>query len=347
MNDWNWQSGAAAIHDAAFFTNEPSHLADDLDQCPLTSLTRDERKLREYPVDTAFREAWADLSTTFGADATKALQRLAIIILKPDAIVARRAAAAMEFIETRGFTPLAVEPLRFTAESTREEWRFQWNQLTLDRIHLSTKVMTAGTSLLVVLRDDAAQGVPATVRLQKLKGPSLPSLHARHHLRWVLRANNRVFKFVHAADEPADIVRTLGVVLRSPARCALLGRIAGARSEEARGELSRWLNRLHAEVASHDLDFDAAWGRVSQELEAACGRDSSAAPFVAELRRAVDACRSGRRLRWRIVEKQLQRIGAHIELWDAIVVGAQLIHQSYEGDEALIGHGGIDGWYAQ
>jgi Nucleoside diphosphate kinase len=331
---------------AALLVDEPfpRHLVDDREQCDWTALTKVRQKQREYPLETPFREAWSDFVDAFGEGAIGVLHRLATVVIKPDAIVARRAVPALEFLEGNGFVPIALDPVHYTPESAREEWRYQWNQLTLDRVRLSTMVLTAGASLLVVMRDDHGGGVPASVRLQTLKGPSLPSLHAKHHLRWVLRANNRVFKFVHAADEPADIVRQLGVVVRATRRADLLGRVARGGTGDVRHELSSALAKLHAEVPAHDLEFEGAWRRVSEELDSVRRRKPESSAFVADVRRAIDRCRDGQRLRWRVVENQLDRTGAHIDVWDAIVVGAQFIHQSYEGDEALIGHSGIEAW---
>lgn len=299
-------------------------------------------KVDEYSHEVYFRQAWRDVARVFTSRAAAVLQSLAIVVFKPDAVVARRIEPSLAFFARNGFVPVAHCVFRYNEWSVRETWRYQSNQFTLDRIGLSTMVCTAGESLLVVFRDDArAESLPASLRLQVMKGPSMPLMHEEWHLRRILRSTNRVFKFVHTPDEPADIVRELGVALTPEERHALLDAIALGLAGTDGDALRDRVARLHAAHAAHDLDPGASWQRLGAALEASRGECPA---LVDRIDDAIRSCLRGRRISFAAFHEALQRTGAHVEIWDEITVGAQFAHQSYEGVQARIRDHGTEGW---
>ena len=101
--------------------------------------------------------------------------------------------------------------LRFDRHAIRGLWRYQWNMATPQRQALQEQIMTSFDSLLVIVRRSSPIRVPTTVYLTDLKGPSLPADRKPEHLRTVLNSTNPVLNFVHTADEPADVIRELGI----------------------------------------------------------------------------------------------------------------------------------------
>ena len=69
--------------------------------------------------------------------------------------------------------------------------------------------------------------MPATVRLSNLKGGPDAATRGAGSLRSALRSANRLFTFVHTADEPADIVRELAVFFDRDERRRLLAEATG------------------------------------------------------------------------------------------------------------------------
>ncbi|MFT3770484.1 MAG: hypothetical protein QM820_34075 [Minicystis sp.] len=321
----------------------PRRLAEEMAGCDSTALTAVELKRAQYPLDTAFREAWSDIQQRFGAGAPDALHRIAVIVFKPDAIVGRRVGASLDFMASSGFLPIGHATFAYTPASARDEWRYQWNQLTLDRIRLSTLVTIAGESLVVVFRDTSpAAGIPAAVRLQELKGPTLLEQREAHHLRQILRSRSRVLKFVHAPDEPADIVRTLGIAMSAPARRRLLAHVRCALAEGRCDDPWPTIRRLEAENPSHDLDFSVSLERVLASLRDI--RQGSRERTASALIEALEQCRAGRRLRWREFERNVDRCGLPVDPWDLYVVGAETIQDGYDDEAPIVAKGGRDAW---
>jgi hypothetical protein len=278
-----------------------------------------------FEKDLYFRECWADVAASCGARAAWIVGALAVLTFKPDAIVGRRLRSTLGFVRERGFFPAAMARIRFSRHSIRELWRYNWHFATIDRMALSTMLYTACDTLLLVLWDTRFTGVvPATVRLSSLKGSAAPEKRNHGHLREALRTPNRLLNFVHVADEPADVVRELGILLDRPARRKLLLGLEPPSDRSASVESA--MDRLAARVPAHDLDLAASLRRL--ELSGAAG-----APEIARVRKAVD---EDRRLGWDELCALIDPADAKLDRWDFIVVGSSILRDERDGYEDLL-----------
>jgi hypothetical protein len=127
-----------------------------------------------------------------------------------------------------------------------------------------------------------------------------------------MRSTNRLFTFVHTADEPADVVRELADFFDRDERRRLL---AAATGVEPTGDLrlAERVRALEAVHPEHDLDPVRALARLS-------ARPAGAAP----LRAAVAA---GSRLDW----EQIVALAGPVDLgdpavlWDLLSVAGELL----------------------
>lgn len=243
------------------------HRITDADALPTVrawhGLTRSPRKRELFAEDLYFREAWADASDVLGEGTGALLSRVALFNFKPDGLVGRRAERTLDFFAQHGFTVVGMAPLRLNRHSMREVWRHDWNVYTTDRLALCSLMHGATETLVLILRDDRFDGVvPASVRLSDLKGSADPEARGPEALRSVLEPPNRVINFNHVADEPADIVRELGIFLDRAERRglfeALRRDLSTDLSERARSEVKR----LETLIPSNDLDLDGALDRL-------------------------------------------------------------------------------------
>jgi hypothetical protein len=274
------------------------------------------RKRRDYAEDLHFRECWWDLHELHGAGAPAALYPVALLSFKPDAVVGRRMTPTLDFLVTQGFVPVAVGEARLDRNAMRALWRWNWNRFRVDRLQLCTHHFAATGTLVVLLRwPGPDEGLPATVRLSNLKGGHNPATRPATSLRTAMRSTNRLFTFVHTADEPADIVRELAVFFDRDERRRLL---AAATGVEPAGDLrlAERVRRLEAAHPAHDLDARAALARLA--------RRPGGAPGAAALQAALGA-RS--RLDW----EQLIALAGPIDLgdpavlWDLLSVAGELL----------------------
>ncbi len=296
----------------------PDPLPDDRQWRDLTVLPR---KRRDYAEDLDFRECWWDLQELHGERAAAVLQPLALLSFKPDAVVGRRIPAALDYAAAQGFVPVAAGETGLGRHAMRALWRWNWNRFRVDRLDLCTRFFAA-TGTLVVLLAAPPGPVPATVRLSNLKGGPDAATRGAGSLRSALRSANRLFNFVHTADEPADIVRELAVFFDRPERRRLLAEATGRAPADLR--LADRVRRLEAAHPEHDLDARAALARLA-------GRPGGAAGAAA-LEAALAA---GEPLDWMRIRELAAPLDVTVpaDLWDLLAVAAELMVM--EREEAL------------
>jgi hypothetical protein len=310
-------------------------------------LTTLREKFLLYAVESYFRESWLDACTELGAQRFQVLQSYALVIFRPDAVVFGRIERALALLSERGFVPVLARQLQLDRLNTRELWRYQWNAATVDRLAVCELLTAATPSVLIMLRDAAPlPGIPASVRLARLKGSPQPWERRPGDLRTELRSSNRMITFIHVADEPADLVRELGILFDRAVRRSIFATLRKSASLDATGQalgLARKLTRKHPPVA---LDPHQALGRVLQAVEEAAATGAPAEPVDA-LRRHLQGCRSGKSLAWLEFADALRAAGAEPRLWDLILVGAEWIVTHEEQPAILDGDICLQAWTAE
>jgi len=174
--------------------------------------------------------------------------------------------------------------LRFERHSIHALWRYQWNMATPQRRALQEQIMTCFDSLVIVVRMARPIRVPTTVYLTDLKGPSLPADRKPEHLRTLLDSSNAILNFVHTADEPADVIRELGIYLDTAQRAACLRALLGrAEPADARTMLGE-LEHDHAQALRNGTDGPLCWSWLT---EAAAGIPANVAGMEPLVRTAA------------------------------------------------------------
>jgi hypothetical protein len=291
------------------------------DEWPRLSTVPEKRAA--YDADLYFREGWADVRDVFGDRAPAALHGLAMLAVKPDAVVGRRLPRIVDYLAEHGFVPVGAARFGYTRHSTREIWRYDWHIYTVDRLHLCTFWFPANDVLLVVSRDARpVPGLPASVRLCALKGNGDPAQRAPHHLRTKLDPPNRILNFVHVADEPADLVRELAILLERPHRLRFLGELrthlGTDRTEQVRADIAA----LEADYPAHDLDFAATLARLAPAVgEATAARLGALAE-------------TGERIGWDELAELVPF--ERVDRWDVIVAASFVVRNERPVPHALM-----------
>jgi hypothetical protein len=301
----------------------------------LTRLTALPEKAEHYAAEVWFREAWADVVELAGQGAQPLVHESAAIVFKPDGVVCDVIEAALEYLASRGFTPLVAHPVRLDRHVTRWLWLYRFNVASVERVRLHDLIHEAGDSILVLLRDERARGrpIPGTVRLTAAKGSSRPERRTGDQLRTHLRNEDRILNFLHTSDEPADLVRELGILLDRPARRRLLRQVLDREQftlpaiAERSGDGPRELK-----LASALIRLQATFGRSGA---------SSADQAIARLARAAAAGAEGSlRELWSLLNGH-----PHVDRWDAAVVGAHAIDYDEPGIERqTLGDASVELW---
>lgn len=281
-------------------------------------LTRTPLKARLYERETYFRESLDDAEQVCGSAFDDVIHRTALMMIKPEGLLSGKLAEICDFLRENDFTIAAASYVTFHRLLWRELWRYQLTSATLDRLVVADRHLSAGPGLLLVLRSAAGHDLPATVRLTSRKGSASLSQQVPGTLRHRLGQANRVLSLLHVADEPADLLRELGLLFDRPGRRRLYEtlRTGGTRPED--------LDALESalRVAHRSLSPAEALDRVT----AATRQQWSADPETAEAVLAdLARMRAGERIEWQPFEHRLTRLGVLADTWDLVVLGTSFI----------------------
>ncbi|MGW3910028.1 hypothetical protein ACWEBX_00655 [Streptomyces sp. NPDC005070] len=244
-------------------------------------------------------------------------------MFKPDAVVGRRVEPALAFLAGHGFEPLGALTVRVDARVCRELWRYQINAAPLAVIRAVDMILESGPPcLFVALRDTRGPertGTTAAERLAELKGSSKNRSVDGGSLRGTLGCELMCLNFLHAPDDPADLIRELGVLLPRRREQAL-SLLAADVSPPGAADPATLAGELYAIHPAHSLSRPAPSGTST-------GRE----PSGDTSRRPADP----QSLLARV--EQLAADADGLPLWDRIVIAAELVEGLPSEGRPLIG----------
>lgn len=278
-------------------------------------LTRIPLKAELYGRETYFREGLAD---TVELMCPEMLWPIALLLIKPDGLLTGKSPAILRFLRENGFSVVAVEQPVLTGFHWREMWRYQLNCSTTDRLLVNDLVLP-GQALLLILRLERDLDVPASVWLSGLKGPSDVSAQSPQCLRRLLKQPNRILSFFHVADEPADVIRELAILLDTAGRRRVLAAcMKGDLSDADREVLNRAVETAQREIRSPDSQ--PALARAEDALR---GRDET--PAARQIRVDLARMRRGECIAWAPFARAIAAAEINLDRWDLAVLGAQFV----------------------
>ncbi|HEX3515451.1 MAG TPA: nucleoside-diphosphate kinase [Trebonia sp.] len=288
----------------------------------------------------AFRDGLAVCSPG-GRSIGEILSAVTFLLVKPEAIAGRRTGQILEFVQAAGFLVAGGWPVLMGRHETRNLWRYSLNSVPTAHIRALEMLVSAGPLFLLGLRrppdlGQVPRGPSAAELLSAVKGSS-SNPDAPATLRRQLGCPALMLNFVHAPDEPADVLRELSVLCEP----GLLGRVVReliaatewpqARFDAAAREAAATLAAQCALSPPHDLDVLASLYRLRDD-------PGSALPAA-----TLQAIRSGR-----VSEEQALGVVRSLELaedlprWDRVVAAAHLVDGLRTGRAPLVGLGRAD-----
>jgi hypothetical protein len=258
------------------------------------SFTKLAEKAKAYSVDPLTRTAMS-IADELSADLPELLWDLALIVVKPEALVSGRMNKVERFLTTRSLSVVSSFDVELDAVRSNALWSYPWVKATTDRIRLHILMSEGGPSRCLLVRRNARDiDIPLTMWLAERKGSSSTSLRTPDQLRTSLGMSNRMISFVHCSDEPADLLRDMYVVAGAPGvellaaprsrRLDSGSRASGASSTVVDLELPNLLEKL------------TGWGREQMSARLAARRGRNEVIGLAEAMR--DVRRWGARGRW-------------------------------------------------
>jgi nucleoside diphosphate kinase len=304
-----------------------------------------------YEREIYFREGLAAAQDTLGGELSDVLRNSALLMLKPDGVLTARLGPVLSFLEAHGFAVVAAQSVAFTPLLWREMWRYQLTSATLDRLAVNEHVYSSSPALLLLLREEGPSAVPATVRLSGLKGSSDPAARSADSLRSRLGHANRILSHIHVADEPADLVRELGLLLDPRARRRLLAALGTGQLSAADRDLLQTTLKRDAE-GGWSLDPAPPLARVEDAVRSSragsagsSGGGGSAEDSAAAARELadrvlgyLDGIRAGETIPWRSFINGLDALNLQFTDWDLAVLGSVSVPADEPGAVKVIGN---------
>lgn len=188
----------------------------------LDGLTHDPCKAALFAEDSFFREGWSDICALQAEPVAAFTSPVALMLFKSEAIATGKVNPALNWLAAYGFAPVALEIVPFSGPAIHGLWRYQIRRNTIDKIRLYTRWIGQTPALVVALRHVDPSTEPAAQTVSRLKGPALLAHRSDNDLRTYLQSPNSILNFIHTADEPADVVRELAVLVPAPRRRAFI-----------------------------------------------------------------------------------------------------------------------------
>jgi hypothetical protein len=301
-------------------------------------LSENEDKRRLYGGDPHFRAGYISFANAVGAEEVGDVTwRLASVVLKPEALVGRKAVACCSYLFSVGFIPVAATTVHISSLAVRELWRYQINVATEERLCAMERIFAAGPSVFLAFRfpmqEGATGGASASSVLNQMKGPSDPAKRAAWQLRASIdAAPSRLLTYVHAAEEPGDVIRDVGVLFDEPQRRKLVRSMV--QGEMGRDEMLGVVNDAMGAYALHDLEPVASMRRLRRALEYATGQGANAA--LTRASEWVEAAEAGSAGDWSAFMDAIAMSGIDVDAWDAITVGADVMAMDVGGERRLL-----------
>ncbi len=318
-------------------------LCDRLEGNPVwRQLTRMPEKQRLYSAEVSFRQSWADAVSAFGLDVYGQLHQAALLLIKPDGLATGKARLILDSLAANGYAVVAVEAATLTRHIWQDIWRYQNMTATLDRLAVIDLVL-AGSSVALLLRCPTEPGVPASVRLTQLKGGVDVTQQSPTCLRRTLAQPNRMLSFLHVANEPADIVRELGILFDVAVRRSLWHAWSTCPPGATGFDLARRLYEADApSVASTDVD--AALGSLVAALTLVKRTRDAEDPHVRLVEAGIAEMHAGRKIPWRRFHEALNHLGVSVDRWELALVATTYIEYDVVGRSKIIENVPVERW---
>lgn len=296
-------------------------------------------KRRLYAKDPHFRAGYISFANAVGTEAVANFTwPLASVILKPESLAGRTAVACCTFLFAHGFVPLAATAVHISSLAVREMWRYQINVATEERLYAMDRIFASGPSMFLVLRyapeRESVENASASSMLNEMKGPSEPSKRKPWHLRASIgAAPSRLLTHVHVAEEPADVIRDVGVLFDGPQRRGLMRSLQ--QGEIKQDDVMDIVDDAASAYTEHDLDPTASVSRLRQLLKRAGSQDSNQAVALASS--WLDAAERGIASDWHGFIEVVDSLDIDCDLWDLITIGSDVMTMDKADERRLLG----------
>ncbi|MEC3955940.1 nucleoside-diphosphate kinase [Nocardia sp. CDC153] len=237
-------------------------MTDDVLRTLLTALTPSKEKVDAYLADTYVLET-VDQAQRLGIDAERFSYQHSLLLLKPDAIVARAVEPTLEWLAANEFQVVDARRVVVDRHVARALWYFAWNIASPERRRLADLLVGISDVLVLVVRGPVGE-LPTPVRLAETKGATDPRKRRPGDLRYLLGRHNYLLNLVHSPDDPADVLRELAIYFDENTRADVFARALDGHDRS--GDAAALGRALYDETPARSFERADAAARLRDEL---------------------------------------------------------------------------------
>ncbi|WP_405496332.1 nucleoside-diphosphate kinase [Nocardia sp. NBC_00511] len=228
----------------------------------LEQLTPSKEKVDAYLTDTYLLET-VDQTRRLGIDTERFAAEHALLLLKPDAIVARAVEPTLRWLSDNDFRVVEARRVVVDRHVARALWYFAWNIASPERRRLADLLVGISDVLVLVVHGPVGE-LPTSVRLTASKGATDPRKRQPGELRHLLGRHNYLLNLVHSPDDPADVLRELAIYFDEHERAELFARAADGTDRS--GVAAALAEELYAVTPARSFDRAEALAGVCDAL---------------------------------------------------------------------------------
>lgn len=309
-----------------------SHWTSEKITSSLEMLTGNPRKRQFYAIDPYYREGWEDVETFAGRDRFYDYAPfVTALILRSDAIAVDGGSTIFRWLVDNGFKVHDYAIFKYTRILIREAWRYQLNIATRQRIDVMDMILKRCPSIYLLLSHPSppCRG-SVTTWLSSMKGSSAPEDRKATDLRAMIPGPQAsVITYVHVPDEPADVVRDLGLFFGKKTRRRLINSIVG--NNDASGSAESAVYKCEVRYGGQNLDFSDAIRAVRSQL----GNLSPGSPLRIELKTLSDDLAKGKSRDWMRLLSLIDRTKLRLIPWQRVAI-ASVVAERHNSDNPII-----------
>lgn len=191
-----------------------------------------------------------------------------------------------------------------------------------------------GDALFMIFEDTLSNlDMPASARLHRLKGASEERLRSKDSLRSIIKIPNGVIRFFHISDEPADIIREIGIMFNREERLKIYKDLINENYSINNDELFNTISSLEKQHPKTSFNVDECWKKVLEHPA------YNITPELLELKNAFD---NGIFLGWNDIYIPLRKI--NMDIYNILTIASHMIQQDVDDEFHLIDGDALRGW---
>ncbi|MET8423109.1 nucleoside-diphosphate kinase [Nocardia sp. NPDC004860] len=287
-------------------------MTDDDLRTLLADATPSKEKVDAYLTDTYVLET-VEQAQRLGIDAAAFAREHSLLLLKPDAIVARAVEPTLTWLADNDFQVVDARRVVVDRHVARALWYFAWNIASPERRRLADLLVGISDVLVLVVRGPVAD-LPTPVRLTAAKGATDPRKRQPGELRYLLGRHNYLLNLVHSPDDPADVLRELAIYFDETTRAQVFAHaLEGRDRTDAAAALAR---DLYDRAPARSFERSDAIARLCTELGSAA---------MKSLDHRISAAEPGSPAAQAALLEAAWSSGRELDPWSLIVLGSYVL----------------------